>query len=109
LRSRKRSANRPRTQLTAAISDPVALVVNVTIQTPNPTAFDASRTQIAAGWRAPFAPACGDVMPQPFLDIAFSGSVGRGATGGPGFSNQIVTLASGAEQRNVNRSQARGG
>jgi hypothetical protein len=24
-------------------------VVNVTIQTPNPTAFDASRTQIAAG------------------------------------------------------------
>jgi len=24
-------------------------------------------------------------MPQPFLDIAFPGSVGRGATGGPGF------------------------
>ena len=47
-------------------------------------------------------------MPQPFLDIAFPGSVGRGATGGPGFSTQIVTLASGAEQRNVNWSQARG-
>ena len=36
-------------------------------------------------------------MPQPFLDIAFPGSVGRGATGGPGFSTQIVTLASGAD------------
>ena len=47
-------------------------------------------------------------MPQPFLDIAFPGSVGRGATGGPGFSTQIVTLASGAEQRNVNWLQARG-
>jgi uncharacterized protein (TIGR02217 family) len=47
-------------------------------------------------------------MPQPFLDIAFPGSVGRGATGGPGFSTQIVTLASGAEQRNQNWSQARG-
>ena len=47
-------------------------------------------------------------MPQPFLDIAFPGSVGRGATGGPGFSTQIVTLASGAEQRNVNWSNSRG-
>jgi uncharacterized protein (TIGR02217 family) len=47
-------------------------------------------------------------MPQPFLDIVFPGSVGRGATGGPGFSTQIVTLASGAEHRNVNWSQARG-
>ncbi|MCA3561822.1 MAG: DUF2460 domain-containing protein [Aestuariivirga sp.] len=47
-------------------------------------------------------------MPQPFLDIAFPGSVGRGATGGPGFSTQIVTLASGAEQRNINWSQGRG-
>jgi hypothetical protein len=46
-------------------------------------------------------------MPQPFLDISFPGSVARGATGGPGFSTQIVTLASGAEQRNVNWSQAR--
>jgi uncharacterized protein (TIGR02217 family) len=47
-------------------------------------------------------------MPQPFLDIAFPGSVGRGATGGPGFSTQIVTLASGAEQRNLNWSNSRG-
>jgi uncharacterized protein (TIGR02217 family) len=47
-------------------------------------------------------------MPQPFLDIAFPGLVGRGATGGPGFSTQIVTLASGAEQRNVNWSNSRG-
>jgi uncharacterized protein (TIGR02217 family) len=47
-------------------------------------------------------------VPQPFLDIDFPGSVARGATGGPGFSTQIVALASGAEQRNVNWSQARG-
>jgi uncharacterized protein (TIGR02217 family) len=47
-------------------------------------------------------------MPQPFLDISFPGSVARGATGGPGFSTQIVTLASGAEQRNVNWYQGRG-
>ncbi len=47
-------------------------------------------------------------MPQPFLDIAFPGSVARGATGGPGFSTQIVTLASGAEQRNINWANSRG-
>ena len=47
-------------------------------------------------------------MPQPFLDITFPGTVARGATGGPGFSTEIVTLASGAEQRNKNWSQARG-
>jgi uncharacterized protein (TIGR02217 family) len=47
-------------------------------------------------------------MPSPFLDISFPGAVARGATGGPGFSTQIVMLASGAEQRNINWQQARG-
>jgi uncharacterized protein (TIGR02217 family) len=47
-------------------------------------------------------------MPQPFLDIAFPNAVARGATGGPGFSTQIVALASGAEQRNQNWSNSRG-
>lgn len=47
-------------------------------------------------------------MPQAFLDISFPGGVARGATGGPGFSTQIVTLASGAEQRNQNWANSRG-
>jgi uncharacterized protein (TIGR02217 family) len=47
-------------------------------------------------------------VPQPFLDIAFPGGVARGATGGPSFSTQIVTLASGSEQRNQNWANSRG-
>ena len=40
-------------------------------------------------------------MPQPFLDISFPPYVARGATGGPGFSTTVVSLASGKEQRNA--------
>ena len=47
-------------------------------------------------------------MPQPFLDISFPPYVARGATGGPTFSTNVVTLASGAEQRNVLWANARG-
>jgi hypothetical protein len=34
-------------------------------------------------------------MPQPFLDISFPNAVARGATGGPGFSTNVVTIAEG--------------
>lgn len=47
-------------------------------------------------------------MPQPFLDISFPPYVARGATGGPGFSTTIVTLGSGAEQRNALWANGRG-
>jgi uncharacterized protein (TIGR02217 family) len=47
-------------------------------------------------------------VPQPFLDISFPPYVARGATGGPTFSTSVVTLASGAEQRNVLWANARG-
>ncbi len=47
-------------------------------------------------------------MPQPFRDISFPPYVARGATGGPSFSTSIVTLASGAEQRNSLWANARG-
>jgi uncharacterized protein (TIGR02217 family) len=47
-------------------------------------------------------------MPTPFLDISFPPAVARGATGGPAFSTQVVTLASGAENRNANWAKARG-
>lgn len=47
-------------------------------------------------------------MPQPFLDISFPPFVARGATGGPSFSTSIVTLASGAEQRNILWANSRG-
>ncbi|EDX81070.1 DUF2460 domain-containing protein [Brevundimonas sp. BAL3] len=47
-------------------------------------------------------------MPSPFLNISFPPAVARGATGGPGFSTQVVTLASGAENRNSNWAKARG-
>jgi uncharacterized protein (TIGR02217 family) len=47
-------------------------------------------------------------MPQPFLDISFPAAVARGATGGPGFSTNVVTLGSGAEQRNIQWANARG-
>jgi uncharacterized protein (TIGR02217 family) len=47
-------------------------------------------------------------MPQPYLDIRFPDAVARGATGGPGFSTNVVTLGSGAEQRNIQWADARG-
>jgi uncharacterized protein (TIGR02217 family) len=47
-------------------------------------------------------------MPQPFLDISFPPYVARGATGGPGFSTTIVSLASGKEQRNALWANSRG-
>jgi uncharacterized protein (TIGR02217 family) len=47
-------------------------------------------------------------MPQPFLDISFPDAVARGATGGPGFSTNVVTLGSGAERRNIQWADARG-
>ncbi len=47
-------------------------------------------------------------MPQPFLDISFPPYVARGATGGPTFSTNVVTLASGAEQRNLLWANSRG-
>jgi uncharacterized protein (TIGR02217 family) len=46
-------------------------------------------------------------MPQPFRDISFPPYVARGATGGPSFSTNVVTLASGAEERNVLWANAR--
>ena len=47
-------------------------------------------------------------MPQPFLDISFPPFVARGATGGPSFSTSVVTLGSGAEQRNILWANSRG-
>lgn len=47
-------------------------------------------------------------MPAPFLNIQFPPRVALGATGGPGFSTQVVALASGAENRNANWAKARG-
>ncbi len=47
-------------------------------------------------------------MPQPFLDITFPNAVARGATGGPGFSTNVVTLGSGSERRNIQWSNGRG-
>jgi len=47
-------------------------------------------------------------VPQPFLDISFPPYVARGATGGPTFSTNVVTLASGAEQRNLLWANSRG-
>src|SRR4029079_473561 len=47
-------------------------------------------------------------MPQPFLDISFPDAVARGATGGPGFSTNVVTLGSGAGARNIQWADARG-
>lgn len=42
-----------------------------------------------------------------FHDIRFPDAVARGATGGPEFSTDIIAVASGFEQRNVNWSSAR--
>lgn len=47
-------------------------------------------------------------MPQAYLDIRFPDAVARGATGGPGFSTNVITLGSGAEQRNILWGDARG-
>jgi uncharacterized protein (TIGR02217 family) len=47
-------------------------------------------------------------VPQPFLDISFPPFVARGATGGPSFSTNVVSLASGAEERNILWANARG-
>lgn len=47
-------------------------------------------------------------MPQPFLDISFPPYVARGATGGPEFMTQVVSLGSGAEQRNIQWANGRG-
>jgi uncharacterized protein (TIGR02217 family) len=47
-------------------------------------------------------------MPQSFLNISFPPFVARGATGGPSFSTNVVTLASGAEERNILWANARG-
>lgn len=46
-------------------------------------------------------------MPLPFRDISFPPYVARGATGGPSFSTNVVTLASGAEERNILWANAR--
>jgi uncharacterized protein (TIGR02217 family) len=42
-----------------------------------------------------------------FHDVRFPDAVARGATGGPEFSTDIIAVASGFEQRNVNWSAAR--
>ena len=47
-------------------------------------------------------------MPQPFRDISFPPYIARGATGGPSFSTSVVTLASGAEERNILWANSRG-
>jgi uncharacterized protein (TIGR02217 family) len=47
-------------------------------------------------------------MPLQFRDISFPPYVARGATGGPSFSTNVVTLASGAEERNILWANARG-
>lgn len=47
-------------------------------------------------------------MPLPFRNISFPPYVARGATGGPSFSTNVVTLASGAEERNILWANARG-
>jgi len=42
-----------------------------------------------------------------FHDVRFPDAVARGATGGPEFSTDIIAVASGFEQRNVNWAMAR--
>ena len=42
-----------------------------------------------------------------FHDVRFPDAVARGATGGPEFSTDIIAVASGFEQRNINWSAAR--
>jgi uncharacterized protein (TIGR02217 family) len=47
-------------------------------------------------------------MPQPFLNVSFPPYVAQGASGGPEFSTEVVSLASGSEQRNSLWAGARG-
>lgn len=42
-----------------------------------------------------------------FHDVRFPDAIARGATGGPEFSTDIIAVASGYEQRNINWSAAR--
>ncbi len=46
-------------------------------------------------------------MTTPFINVAFPDAVARGATGGPSFLTDIVTLGSSAEQRNICWAQAK--
>ena len=43
-----------------------------------------------------------------FHDVQFPADIARGATGGPGFSTDVITVKSGREKRNVNWSESRG-
>jgi uncharacterized protein (TIGR02217 family) len=43
-----------------------------------------------------------------FHDVRFPDAVARGATGGPEYSTDVVSVASGYEQRNQNWDLARG-
>jgi len=46
-------------------------------------------------------------MPTPFLNTPFPDAVAKGATGGPTFLTDVVTLGSSAEQRNICWEQAK--
>lgn len=46
-------------------------------------------------------------MTTSYIDVAFPDAVARGATGGPKFLTDIVSLGSGAEQRNIRWAQRR--
>ena len=46
-------------------------------------------------------------MPTPFLNTPFPDAVAKGATGGPTFLTDVVTLGSGDEQRNICWEQAK--
>lgn len=43
-----------------------------------------------------------------FVEVQFPPRISRGATGGPGFSTDVVVLSAGDENRNVNWAKARG-
>ena len=43
-----------------------------------------------------------------FHDVQFPADISRGASGGPGFSTDVITVRSGREKRNVNWSESRG-
>ena len=65
--------------------------------------------QVARDGFTPFALADdeGDSGMPAFHDVRFPLELGFGATGGPGFSTQVVVTGSGAEQRNADWSDAR--
>ncbi|RYE16938.1 MAG: TIGR02217 family protein, partial [Sphingobacteriaceae bacterium] len=44
---------------------------------------------------------------QSFKEIRFPEDISYGSSGGPGYSTDIITVNSGAEQRNINWNQAR--